>query len=423
MGSGPIRRGVTGGTRWVGRAAVVLGLSCIAIGVIAPPAGANYGRIAAEARCDRTVTWTASASTEGNDDERINEKVAVEYRPAGSQDSWTMIEPGGSFDRADAFTFDGSFPLPAGVDEVEVRVSPQVRWGADRDGAEPGSPRYTTAAVPDGCAEDPLVATLTPDCDGGGVSVVAQNLGTAPTTVSVSVDQILVRDVPLAAGATASVIVPVLEGTSVAVRVTSGSFVVAQRELRPDCSIPGPAASITERCGIRQAVVLARSGATATRPVEITVDDAVVHRAEVRADEVLQRTIELPATGAVDIVVSVGGTTVSRGTIGGCTGLVTGAVSCGSGGRPSCNASAAPPTTVVEAPPPPPPPLVIELTDGTLAVTGPWQRTMALLAGGALLAAGGAALVLEQRRRPRPSQLAAVVAPYRQRWWVDLSDD
>ena len=420
IGSRRPRRGVTGTTRWVGRGAVMVGMCCITLGVIAPPAGANYGRITAEARCDRTVAWTASASTEGSADERTNTEVTVDYRAADSDDPWTSAGAAGSFVPSNNFTFAGSFPLPDGVERVEVRVSPEQRWGSDRDRADPGTPRFTSAAVPAECAEQPLVVTISADCDAGGATVVSQNLGASAASVSVTVDQILVREVPLAPGATASVIVPVLEGTRVVVRATAESFMVAERTVSADCAIPGPAATITERCGARQAVVQARSDADELAPVEITVADAVVHRVEVDPDEVVQRTIELPPTGPVEMVVTVGGTTVARGLVGGCTGPITGAVSCGTAGRPVCELAVAPPAAV-EAPPPPPPPLVIDLEQGTLPVTGPWQRALALLAGGALLVGGGA-LVLEQRRRPRPSLLASLVSPYRQRWWKDLSD-
>lgn len=423
IGSGRTRSGVTGTARWIGRGAILLGLCCILVGAVAPAAGANYARITAEARCDATVAWTASASSEGTRDERTNQKVTVEYRAAGTGGTWTMVDSAGSFDASNDFTFSGSFPMPTGVTAVELRVSPKVRWGADRDGAEAGGPRFATATVPAGCAAQPLVVTITPDCGAGGAAVSNRNVGVDPITASVTVDRISVRDLTIAPGATASVIVPILEGTSAAIRVNAGDFVVAQQEVRADCKVAGPVATITERCAARQAVVLAASGSDSNEPVEITVADAVIHQATLRPDQVLKRTIELPATGAVPIEVTIDGTVVASAFIGGCTGPVAGAVSCGSATGISCSATATPPTTVVEAPPPPPPPpLVIDLDGGSLPMTGPWQRAIVLFLGGALLTAGGAAMVVEQRRRPRPSLLAVVVAPYRQRWWDDLSD-
>lgn len=420
MGSGRTR-GVTGSARWVGRVAVLLGLGCVLAAVVAPAAGANYGRIAAEVRCDRVVSWTASASAEGTDDDRTNEQVAVEYRAAGADGDWTPAGPSGSFNESNDFTFSGSFPLPEGVDAVELRVAPQVKWGADRDGAAPGAAKFATATLPAGCADQPIVATIAADCAAGGATVATRNAGDAEATVTLSADRLPVRDVTLAPGQSSSLVVPVLEGTSSAIRVNAGDFVVAQQEVAADCSLGGAAATITERCGVRQAVVLASAGADATagdHAVEIRVSDAIVHRAEVSGDEVLKRTIELPATGAVPIQVEVDDDVVATGVVGTCDGPVTGAVACGTDGRTTC-AAAVSPTTTVPAPPPPPPPLTIDLDHRALATTGPWQRAIVLFLGGVLLLGGGAALVAEQRRRPRPSLLATVVAPYRQRWWDD----
>jgi len=415
MGSGRSRHDGGRGGRWVGRAAVAVGVTCIVAGMFAPPVGANYGRIAAEARCDRNVSWTASASSEGTADERTNNEVSIEYREADSDDAWTAAGPAGAFLAADDFTFSGTFPLPPKVDEVELRVVPEVAWGAEEDGDPAGEPRFTTASLPSDCASQPIVASIVMDCEAGGASVTTRNVGGSQVAAALSVDRVVVRDIRLTPGASTTLLVPVLEGTTAAVRVNAGEFVVAQQEVDGDCDLRGPAATITERCGVRQAVVLARSDASSARPVEIRAADAIVHRAEVGPGEVLQRTIELPATGSVPVRVEVGGTLVASAEVGGCDGPVTGAVSCGTDGRPSCaTAATAPP---VEAPPPPPPPLTVEYPETTLATTGPWQRAIVLVLGGVLLAGGGAALVLEQRRRPRPSLLANVVAPYRQRWW------
>jgi hypothetical protein len=418
MGSGRSRHGVTGVARWVGRVAVVLGLGFMVTGVVAPPAGANYGRIAAEARCDRNVTWAASASTEGSPAERTNQQVLVEYRDAASdtESEWIVAEAEGRFDEANDFTFAGTFELPEGVDEVQLRVSPQVAWGPNQDGDEPGAPRFASAALPSTCAEQPLVATVALDCAAGGAVVALHNVGDDPLDVTVAADRVDLRELEMSPGGESALVVPVLDRTSSAIRVQSGDVVVAQEEVRSDCGAEGAAAVVIERCAARQAVVLAGTDG-AGGEVQIRAAGAIVHRAELSADQVLQRTLELPAEGTVPVEVSVDGQVVSQGALGGCAAAVTGAATCGTPGRPSCQSADSP---AVPPPPPPPPPLTVELDGSELAHTGPWQRAVVLLLGGALLAGGGAALVLEQRRRPRPSLLSSLVAPYRQRWWTDL---
>ncbi|MHB1138262.1 MAG: hypothetical protein ACYC2O_04840 [Microthrixaceae bacterium] len=403
-------------TRWVGRVTVVLGLGCMAAGVVAPPAGANYGRIAAEARCDRNVSWVASASTEGTAAERTNDEVLVEYRRVGAT-SWSTLEDDGHFDADNDFSFSGTFELPDGVDAAEVRVTPQVAWGPDQSGDPAGSSRYATAKIPSSCGDQPLVATIAMDCDAGGAVVAVRNVGSTALEPTVAADRVDVRQLAVAPGATETIVVPVLDRTSAAIRVQSGTAVVAQEEVRSDCGLKGPAAVVVERCGARQAVVLAGTDGDDDVEASIRVAGTIVHRAEVRDGEVLRRTLELPADGAVPVEVELDGQVVANAQVGGCDAPVAGAATCGVADRPTCEVAVAGATTVPAPPPPPPPPLTVELNGSELAHTGPWQRAVVLLLGGALLVGGGAALVAEQRRRPRPSLLSSLVAPYRRGWW------
>ena len=391
----------------------------VLLGVVAPPVGANYGRVSARVTCDRAVNWTASASTEGDAQDRTNRRVLVEYRATRGQEpvgEWTAAGPEGSFTADNDFRFTGSFQLPPTSDSADLRVTPLSDWGPDGDGDAPGGPRFSRATLPDGCADQPIVADVAGDCGNGGARVTVRNVGTAPAAVVVAADGVPVRQLQVAPDGTQELIVPVLEGRPSAVRVAAGDFVVAETTVDPDCGIAGPAAVIVERCSGRQAAVFATLGDAPAGAADIRVGGAIVHTAEMEPGTVLQRTLELPASGTTPISVEIAGTTYSSGEIGSCSGPLAGAVSCGTDGLSPCGAGAA---GDVPPPPPPPPPTSIELEDPMLPRTGPWERAVALTLGGALLLAGGLAVVGRDRRRPRSSPVAAAIAPYRQRWWDD----
>ncbi|MGB3411577.1 MAG: hypothetical protein WBA45_10290 [Microthrixaceae bacterium] len=425
------RRPATRLATWSGRGALIVGIVCLGLGAITPAAGADNARIAAEARCDRVVSWVvqAVADTAGGKADsageanrvRTNEAVEVSYRPAGSEQdtgerSWTTVETS-ALNASNDFTFSGSFHLPDSVDSVEVRVLPRTDWA---DGSKAGSPRYAVATVPDECEKFPAVAVVTPNCRSGGAVVELKNAGSSTMDMEVTVDGVAVRKVHLAADTESSLVVPILAGTSSVVRVNAGDFVVAQRKVNADCPVEGPAASILERCPTHQAVVSARlnddkSDSGATPEIVIRAAGTIVHKGELTAGKVFQRTLDLPTDEPVRIEVQIASRTAAIGEIGSCAGPVAGAVSCGGSGQIAC--AVEPPKPDLKAPPPPPPPLSIELGSGSLPVTGPWQRAVVLLCGGALLSVGGLALVADQRRRPRPSLLASSVDGYRRQWW------
>ncbi len=444
------RRPTTALARWSGRAALVIGIVCLGLGVITPPAGADNARISAEARCDRVVSWVvqAAADTSGGkadssssaDRVRTNDSIEVSYRPAasgafgGSGDSdgagdgkWTAVETS-ALNAANGFTFSGSFPLPESVDSVELRVQARTAWA---DGSKAGSPKYAVARVPEECTTMPAVAVITPTCEAGGAVVQMSNAGDKEMSLELNVDRVTVRTVEVAAGSGTELVVPILAGTPSVIRVNAGDFVVAQRKVDADCTNGEAAAVILERCPGNQAVVSALrgtesggvgggSGTTAggsqAKSIEIRTAGTIVHKGDLSTDGVFRRTLELPGDGPVTVEVKIDGRTAAIGQVGSCEGPIAGAVSCGGLGQVAC--SVEPDETTIEAPPPPPPPLTIELDGNGLPVTGPWQRAVALLLGGALLSIGGVTVIADQRRRPRPSLLAASVDDYRRQWWT-----
>lgn len=398
------------------RLAVAFGLVVMAIAVLSPPAGANYARIEATAACDRTVTWRASASTEGTDDERTNNSVVVDYRALSGDDRWRSAGPEGEFTEANGFRFDGSFVLPDEVDQVEVRVRARSKWGPEEDGDEPGEPRFAKVGVPEECAGKPLVATQRLDCASGSVAVRATNAGAAPLTAEVVVDRVTTRTMALDPGSSQELIVPILVGRATPVSVRAGDFVASERVQGATCEVPGPSAVVVERCGATagRLMVLATGGDDAVG-AEIVVRSVTVDSARIDPGATLRRTLDVPP-GALPVEVQLGGQVAAAGLTGGCDGPVAGLLSCGTSGRGECDLAATRP-----APPPPPPPLVIESEGPALPRTGPGERAALLLVGGALIAGGGLSISARERRRPFPSPIASALAPYRQHWWDDSS--
>lgn len=406
-------------TGTVARLAVVAGLVLLALSALAPPAGANYARIDAAAGCDRVVTWRASASSEGTDDERTNERVVVEYRAADSGAPWRPAGPEGAFDAANGFAFGGTVALADGVDAIELRVMPLVSWGPERDGDDPGDPRFAVARVPEGCAAAPLVATQALDCATGAVTVSARNVGEQPLRAQVLVDDVTVRTLELPGQGEQELIVPVLAGRATQVAVRAGDFVVSDQVQAADCPPGGPRAVVLERCGapMGRLVVLASGGGEPTS-AEVTVRGSTVVDTEVAAGSVLQRTLDVPEQ-SLPVEVRLDDVVGAAGATGGCDGPVAGLLSCGTAaGLPACDLSVTRPAPV-ETPPELPPPLQVD-RGGVLPSTGPAQRAIGLGLGGVLLLGGGAALAARDRRRTVPSVLAGVLAPYRQRWWDDV---
>jgi hypothetical protein len=390
------------------------------LATLAPAAGANYGRISARVSCDRTVNWTASASTDGTAEERANARVLVEYRSVSdgrALGDWSATGPEGRFDRANDFEFSGSFRLPEDADAVDLRVTPLARWGPDGSGDPPGDSRYGRAALSPKCADQPVVVEIAEECATGGARVTGRNVGDVPVTATVAADGVALRDMRIEPGATDEITVPALEGTTTTISVRAGDFVVAESVIEPSCGNSGPAAVVLERCSARQGVVLATTGDRTGGPVEVRVGGTIVHRADAEAGQTLQRTLELPDTGEAPIEVSIDGTPHASGTIGGCEGPVAGVVTCGIPGRADCGATGAGTAPPLPPPPPPPPAATIELDEPLLPRTGPWERAIALFIGGGLLLAGGAAIATTDRRRPTPSPISEALAPYRQQWW------
>ena len=398
------------------RLAVVFGLVVMVVAVISPPAGANYARIEAAGACDRTVTWRASASTEGTDDERTNNSVVVDYRATAGDDRWRSAGPEGEFTKANDFRFDGSFVLPDGVDQVEVRVRARSKWGPEEDGDDPGEPRFAKVGVPEECAGQPLVATQRLDCASGSVAVTTKNAGDSPLTAEVLVDRVTIRTMALDPGASQDLIVPTLVGRPTPISVRAGEFVASERIQGADCEVPGPSAVVLERCGASagRLMVLATGGEQAAA-ADIVVRSVTVDSARIAPDSTLRRALDVPP-GALPVEVQLAGQVAAAGSTGGCDGPVAGLLSCGTAGRGPCDLAATRP-----APPPPPPSLVIESEGPTLPRTGPGERAAMLLIGGALIAGGGLSIAARERRRPVPSPITSALAPYRQRWWDDSS--
>ncbi len=417
-----VRRRSGAGRSGIGaKVAVVAGLVLVALSVVAPAADANYARIEARTGCDRVVSWTASASTEGSDAERTNARVVVEYRAAPTaaadeEPDWSSAGPEGSFSPANAFRFSGSVELPDGVDGIELRVQPKVRWGPASDGAEPGAPRFASTEVPSGCRERPLVATQQLDCAIGAVRVSARNVGDAPLGAEVVVDQVVAREVELGPGGVAEVTVPVLAGRATQIQVRAGSFVASDQISGEGCEPPGPTAMVQERCASTLGRLVVRATTTdAPAELQVKVRGTTVDTSTVRPGEITQRTLEVP-TGDLALEVTIDGTVAAAGMVGGCTGPVAGLLSCGTSGWPACELSETRPPPIGQPPTPPPP---VQLDDGGAGLprTGPAQRALGLLLGGSLLLGGGMTLSARDRRRPRPSLLNAALEPYRQRWW------
>jgi LPXTG-motif cell wall-anchored protein len=387
------------------------------LSLLAPAAGANYARIEARAGCDRAVVWRASASVEGGPQERTNERVAVEYRPSGADDDeWRPAGPIGRFDEQDGYSFTGSFNLPSGVDAAEVRVTPLVKWGPERDGDPPGEPRFATVEVPADCATHPLAATQELDCATGSVAIRLRNVGDQPLDAEVGSDRIVTREISLGPGAEQTLAVPVLVDRETRIQVRSGTFVASDQVHAVDCSPGAPAAVVVERCTapLGRLVVLATGGAESVTAT-ISVRGSTVDTIPIAAGTSLQRTLEVPAE-SLPVEVRIDGTVAAAGAVGGCDGPVAGLLSCGTAGRPACDLSATQP-----APPGPPPelipPLQIDHGAPVLPRTGPAQRAVGISLAGLLLLGGGMALAARDRRRPTVSALSTALAPYRQRWW------
>ncbi len=407
--------------RWVARASLALGVVAIVVGLVAPPASANYPRIAAEVGCDRLLSWAATASSEGTDEDRTNTDVLVEYRPAGGEDAeWLPAgdDASGVFDAGNDFRFSGQLQLPDGVDAVEVRVSVLGPWGADGDGASPGEPRFARAELPESCADAPVAARVDVDCSAGTATIDLRSTaepGASPIDVVVSADGVELRTLQPTPGADGveQLVVPLLDGRGTELTAEAADVVVLDREVGGDCPVEGPAAAVLERCGPGDAVVLARAGVDTGAELRVRALGAIVAEVDLAADEATQQTLSLPP-GPTEVEVLLDDTTAAIGPVGGCDGPVAGLVSCGTAGRAAC---ATPDDAAGDAPPPPPPPLVIDLEGDELATTGPWERAIAILLGGALLAGGGLVMLEQDRRRPRASGLAQALAPYRQTWW------
>ena len=415
---GRTRRRTTGRARAGARLAVVLGVALMGLAVLAPAAGANYARVEASAGCDQLVTWRASASVEGGAEERTNERVSVQYRPSGTDDEWIDAGPPGAFSAENDFSFTGDVELPDGVDAIDLKVVPLVRWGPARDGDEPGEPRFATAEVPAACEGQPLAARQELDCDGGAVIVRASNVGDRPLVAEVVVDKVVVRELPLDPGARTELVVPVLVGRATPVEVRAGDFVASEQVQADDCALDGPTAVVVERCGapLGRLVVLA-PGADRSVTAQVEVRGSIVDEASIEPGTVLQRTLEVPEQ-ALPVEVTLDGQVVAAGMAGGCDGPVAGLLGCGTAGRSACDLTATRPAAPGPAPAPPPP-LQVDRGGPALPRTGPAQRALGLLLGGALLVGGGAALAARDRRRPVPSVLGTALEPYRQRWWDD----
>lgn len=415
------RRPRRAATRWPARVSLVLGTLAVLFGLLAPPAGANYARISAEITCDRTVHWTATASSEGDDDERTNTRVLVEYRPAAGDQplgGWEPAGPEGRFDPKNSFSFSGTTTLGDDADAVELRVTPLAAWGADGSGDPPGSPRFARAQLPEGCADQPIVATVTANCDAGGAVVRLRNDGTHAGIVTVAADGVALREIAIDPDATEELTVPLLESRPTPVRVATADFVLAEQTLTAQCGAGDPVATVVERCEARHAVLYATLGEAERGELRVRVEGAIVHQAALEAGSVAQRTLELPAAGAVAVEVAIDDRVVAAGPVGGCDTPVAGLVTCGVEGTRACEAAAGG-TTTIPAPPPPPPPTTLDLTedDPLLPRTGPWERAIAVLLGGGLLLVGGLAAASHDRRRPVHSALDAAVEPYRRLWW------
>lgn len=413
------RRSNRGRARTEARIAMVAGAVLMALAVVAPAAGANYGRLEATAGCDRVVTWRASASVEGSDQDRTNEQVAVRYRPSGGDGEWADAGPEGSFSSANDFSFSGSFELPEGVSAVDLEVVPLVPWGPERDGDAPGAPRFATAEVPGECEDQPLAATQQLDCSTGSVTVRARNVGQRPLVAEVVVDRVVTRELTIGPASTSELVVPVLVGRATPIQVRGGDFVASDQIQGADCAVDGPTAVVIERCGAPAGrLVVFATSADRSVDAEVEVRGAAVDLGTIESGTVLQHVLDVPAV-ALPVEVRLAGQVAAAGLTGGCDGPVAGLLGCGTAGRAACDLSATRPTT----PPVPttqPPPRPTGAAGPALPRTGPAQRALGLLLGGLLLLGGGGVLAARDRRRPAPSALGAALEPYRQRWWDEL---
>ena len=230
------RRRATGPVRLGARIAVVAGVLLVVVSALAPPAGANFPRIEATVGCDRVVTWRASASGEGSDEQRTNTRVVVEYR-ADADQPWRAAGQPGAFLPEDDFAFGGSFDLPEGTDGVQLRVRTLVAWGSGQQGDPAGDERFATAELPGGCERAPLTVAQQLDCDAGAVTVRTEDVGDRAATASVLVDRVEARRLEIAAGGSAELVVPVLAGRATRIAVRVGDDVLSDEPepaLEPD---------------------------------------------------------------------------------------------------------------------------------------------------------------------------------------------
>lgn len=400
------------------RAAVAAGIVMIVVGTLVPTAAANYARIDARVGCDRVVVWQASASSEGDDDARTNERVRVEYRPAGTSDSaWRDAGDEGSFTAENGFSFGGEFDMPSGADSVELRATPAVPWGPDRDGEDAGEPRFATARIDPACERVSVIAGIRTDCASGSAQVTLSSRTGSEQQAVVAANGVALRTVEVGS-ATTTLEVPLVSGLSSSVEVTVGGEMVAGATVGSECEASPGSAVVLERCSpdgqepARAAVVV--RGDESESDAEVRLSGTLVNRSTVGPGQTSQQVVELPRS-VETIEVTLGGSVVAVGPVGGCDTPVLGVLSCGSDWPMSCEEAAT--SGAGPAPPPPPPPLVLDLEGSTLPLTGPWQWAIGLSAAGALLLVGGGALLLAERRRPVPSTLGPAIDAYRQTWW------
>jgi len=229
------------------RLAVLVAGIFVLVGLTALPASAHHPELTAQANCDGTITYTATAWRSTDGPGRENPDVRIQVSVDGG--AWTEIGHGSFAAASYAFsgTWDAGTPYPS---SVRIRAYAAGAWGDHSPGGQ-----TTTAidvATPTGCTPTSVTeptASITHDCTGYDVTL-DNTASTTTVTYTVTVNGTSQQHT-VAAGKTTHVTGPVTEDTDTTIRVTATNTTLAEKTFHTDCTptpVTIPTALVTADC-------------------------------------------------------------------------------------------------------------------------------------------------------------------------------